>query len=86
MSVLRKMNNDLLKLKDLQKRLNNLQNKKYNLILEELKNKENLNYIIKFVEKTSKITKKEIYFFDKTDVLFYIKGLEELNANFKDYK
>lgn len=86
MSVLRKMNNDLLKLKDLQKRLNNLQNKKYNLILEELKNEENLNYIIKFVEKTSKITKKEVFFLDKTDVLFYIKGLEELNANFKDYE
>ena len=86
MNVLREMNNDLLKLKDLQKRLNNIKNKKYYLVLEERKNEENINFVIKFIEKNTKITKKEIFFIDKTDVLFYVKGLEEINANIKDYE
>lgn len=87
MENLRKINNDMIKLEDLQKRLNKLQNKKYNLILSKTENdKTELKIELRFIEKNSNFIKMIKGFFDKTDVLFYIQGLEEMQQYFYDFK
>ncbi len=82
MEEIRKLSNDNISLKDLQKRLNNATVElKYNFIIEEEKNKEtSLRYIIRVYEKNNNICICIKSFFDKVDILYYIKGLEEMEV------
>lgn len=82
MEEIRKMSNDNISLKELQKRLNNATVELgYNFIIEEEKNKKtSLRYNIKMCEKTTNICMCVKSFFDKVDILYYIKGLEDMEV------
>lgn len=82
MEEIREISNDNISLKDLQKRLNNATVElKYNFIIEEEKNaKTSLKYNIKMYEKNNDICVCVKSFFDKVDILYYIKGLEEMEV------
>lgn len=87
MEEIRKISNDNISLKDLQKRLNNATVElKYNFIIEEEKNeKTSLRYNIKMYEKNNSICACIKSFFDKVDILYYIKGLEEMEVLKNDW-
>lgn len=82
MEEIRKISNDNISLKDLQKRLDNATvESKYNFIIEEEKNtKTSLRYNIKMYAKNSDICVCVKSFFDKVDILYYLKGLEEMEG------
>ena len=82
MEEIRKISNDNISLKELQKRLNKVTlETKYNFIIEEEKNKKtSLRYNIKMYAKNSDIFICIKSFFDKVDILYYLKGLEEMEV------
>ena len=82
MEEIRKISNDNISLKELQKRLNKVTlETKYNFIIEEEKNiKTSLRYNIRVYAKNSNICICIKSFFDKVDILYYIKGLEEMEV------
>ena len=82
MEEIRKISNDNISLKELQKRLNNATVELgYNFIIEEEKNKKtSLRYNIKMYAKNSDICICIKSFFDKVDILYYLKGLEEMEV------
>lgn len=87
MEEIRKISNDNISLKDLQKRLNNVTLEiTYNFIIEEEKNKKtSLRYNIRVYEKNNDICICIKSFFDKVDILYYLKGLEEMEALKNDW-
>ena len=82
MEEIRKISNDRISLKELQKRLNNATVELgYNFIIEEEKNKKtSLRYNIKMYAKNSDVCICIKSFFDKVDILYYLKGLEEMEV------
>lgn len=82
MEEIRKISNDNISLKELQKRLNNaIVGTNYKLIIEEEENKKtSLRYNIKMYEKNNNMCVCVKSFFDKVDILYYIKGLEEMEV------
>ena len=82
MEEIRKISNDNISLKELQKRLNNATVELgYNFIIEEEKNKKtSLKYNIKMYAKNSDVCVCVKSFFDKVDILYYLKGLEEMEV------
>lgn len=82
MEEIRKISNDNISLKDLQNRLNKVTLElKYNFIIEEEKNtKTSLRYNIKMYKKNNNICVCVKSFFDKVDILYYLKGLEEMEG------
>lgn len=82
MEEIRKVSNDNIALKDLQNRLNKVTLElKYNFIIEEEKNtKTSLRYSIKMYEKNNNICVCVKSFFDKVDILYYLKGLEDMEG------
>ena len=82
MEEIRKISNDSISLKELQKRLNNaIVGTNYKLIIEEEENKKtSLRYNIKMYEKNNNMCVCVKSFFDKVDILYYIKGLEEMEV------
>lgn len=82
MQEIRKVSNDSISLNDLQRRLNNATVElKYNFIIEEEKNtKTSLKYNIKMCEKKNNMCVCVKCFFDKVDILYYIKGLEDMEV------
>lgn len=90
MEGIRKISNDSMSLKELQKRLNNATVElKYNFIIEEEKNtKTSLKYNIKMCEKNHNTCVCVKCFFDKVDILYYVKGLEDMEVlrNERNYK
>lgn len=82
MEEIRKISNDNISLKDLQNRLNKVTlEAKYNFVIEEEKNENtSLRYIIKVYEKDNDICICIKSFFDKVDILYYLKGLEEMEV------
>lgn len=82
MEEIRKISNDNISLKELQKRINKVTLElKYNFIIEEEKNKKtSLRYNIKIYAKNNDICACVKSFFDKVDILYYIKGLEEMEV------
>lgn len=83
MEEIRKISNDNISLKDLQKRLNKITlDLKYNFIIEEEEKntKTSLKYNIKMYEKNNNICVCIKSFFDKVDILYYLKGLEEMEV------
>lgn len=82
MEEIRKISNDNISLKELQKRINKVTLElKYNFIIEEEKNKKtSLRYNIKMYKKNNNICICIKSFFDKVDILYYLKGLEEMEG------
>ena len=82
MEEIRKVSNDNVSLKDLQKRLNKVTvGTDYNFIIEEEKNKKtSLRYNIRVYGKNNDICICIKSFFDKVDILYYLKGLEEMEV------
>lgn len=82
MEEIRRISNDNISLKELQKRLNKITLElKYNFIIEEEKNtKTSLKYNIKMYKKNNDICICIKSFFDKVDILYYLKGLEEMEV------
>lgn len=82
MEEIRRISNDNISLKELQKRLNKITLElKYNFIIEEEKNtKTSLKYNIKMYEKNNNMYVCVKSFFDKVDILYYLKGLEEMEV------
>lgn len=82
MEEIRKISNDNISLKELQKRINKVTLElKYNFIIEEEKNKKTtLRYSIKMYEKNNNMCICIKSFFDKVDILYYLKGLEEMEV------
>lgn len=82
MEGIRKISNDSISLNDLQRRLNNATvGTGYNFIIKKEKNtKTSLKYIIKMCEKKNSMCVCVKSFFDKVDILYYIKGLEDVEV------
>lgn len=82
MEEIRKVSNDNISLKELQKRLNNATVELgYNFIIEEEKNKKtSLRYNVKMYAKNSDVCVCVKSFFDKVDILYYLKGLEDMEV------